>query len=176
MKPAAVGLAFEGVASRDLSMPIERLTASGWFTQFVGRTTGSVHGFDPLRRFDVDLTVTDTANPVAVVVPGGFDWRGLARDEVVLAWLRRSAASGAFVVGVSTGALVVAAAGLLGDRHATGHWLALDDLAALGAVVDPDPLVRSGKVFTASGALAALDAVDAIIEEVRWGRGSAPVA
>ncbi len=171
----AVGIAFDGVASRDLSMPIDRFAANRWSTVYVGRGEGAVHGFDPLRRFEVARTLSTLMRPAVVVVPGGFDWRSLAGNEAVLEALRRSATSGAYVIGVSTGALVVAAAGLLGDRHATGHWLALDDLAALGAVVDHDPLVRSGKVFTASGALAALDAVDTIVAEVLWGREVAPV-
>jgi transcriptional regulator GlxA family with amidase domain len=43
-------------------------------------------------------------------------------DPDVAAWIREQAAKGATIVGVCDGALVLAAAGLLDGRRATGHW------------------------------------------------------
>lgn len=176
---AAVAFTFHGVATRDLDLPLAALRAAGVAAELVGERPGTVHGFDPVgafeiaRRFDAPPLSGATAPPPPpdiVLVPGGFAWRRLAGDDAVTSWLRDVADGGAYVVGISTGALVVAAAGLLGEQRATGHWLALDDLQTLGAVVDAAPLVRSGRVFTAAGGLPAVEAIGVIVEEVRWSR------
>ena len=44
-----------------------------------------------------------------------------------------SAEQARFVMSVSTGSLLLAAAGLLADRDASGHWLATGVLEAAGA-------------------------------------------
>src|SRR6478752_7404959 len=58
-----------------------------------------------------------------------------------------------------TGALVLAASGLLEGRPATTHWSALERLAAFdGVEVRPDArYVDSGKVVTAAGVSAGID-------------------
>jgi transcriptional regulator GlxA family with amidase domain len=49
-------------------------------------------------------------------------------DERLLGWLRRQAAAGATVVGMCDGVWVLANAGLLEGRTATGHWYSLPSL------------------------------------------------
>jgi len=52
---------------------------------------------------------------------------------------------------VCTGALGLAAAGVLQGLEATTHWLALDVLKQFGAIPMKERVVRQGKVFTAAG-------------------------
>jgi putative intracellular protease/amidase len=181
----AVAFTFHGLATRDLELPLAALARAGISAELVGSAPGIVHGFDPVRAFEIarrfDRPDRSRAEHVAagdrpeaatdlVLVPGGFAWRQLADDIAVTGWLRATADEGAYVVGISTGALLVAASGLLGEQRATGHWLALDDLEALGAVVDDEPLVRAGRVFTAAGGLPAVEAIEVIVDELRWSR------
>ena len=56
-----------------------------------------------------------------------------------------------------TGSLVLAAAGLLDGVPATTHWLAMDDLAALGALPTSRRVVFEGKIVTAAGVSAGID-------------------
>jgi transcriptional regulator GlxA family with amidase domain len=58
---------------------------------------------------------------------------------------------------VCTGALTLAAAGILDGVEATTHWSSLDDLAALGAKPVKERVVVRGKVITAAGVSAGID-------------------
>ena len=90
-------------------------------------------------------------------------------------WLARLAPRTRRVVGLCTGAFVLAEAGLLDGRRATTHWA---DCAALAARyprvrVEADHIyVRDGHLYTSAGATAGLDLLLALIEE-DLGRGVA---
>ena len=58
---------------------------------------------------------------------------------------------------VCTGSLILAAAGLLGGRRATSHWLALTELADLGVTPVAQRVVFDGKYVTAAGVSAGID-------------------
>jgi hypothetical protein len=53
--------------------------------------------------------------------------------------------------------LILAAAGLLEGKRATTHWLALDELARLGAKPVSERIVIDGKLATAAGVSAGID-------------------
>jgi transcriptional regulator GlxA family with amidase domain len=101
------------------------------------------------------------AGPLDVLVyPGGRGTREHVDDSDRLDWVRGVAAGGALVTSVCTGALVLAAAGLLDGRAATTHWSTLDRLATLGtdvAVRPDDRFVDAGDVITAAGVSAGID-------------------
>jgi len=95
-----------------------------------------------------------------LVYPGGRGARLLARDSAHLDWLRDLRAEVPLVVSVCTGALVLAAAGLLAGRPATTHWGAFDELAAIDPSVTLDTEARfvdDGDVITAAGVSAGID-------------------
>jgi transcriptional regulator GlxA family with amidase domain len=58
---------------------------------------------------------------------------------------------------VCTGSLILAAAGLLDGVRATSHWLALDELARLGAEPVTERVVVDGRIVTAAGVSAGID-------------------
>src|SRR5436190_20720997 len=87
-------------------------------------------------RIEPRCTFT-TAPPIdLLVVPGGFGTRALVNDTGALTWIRDMAERSERLTSVCTGALLLAAAGLLRDRAATTHWGALDLLGQI------DPSVR----------------------------------
>jgi transcriptional regulator GlxA family with amidase domain len=91
------------------------------------------------------------------VIPGGFGTRALLQHRPVLDWVRRAHDTSTWTTSVCTGALVLAAAGLLDEAPATTHWCARDRLASLGARPVPERVVRHGKILTAAGVSAGID-------------------
>jgi transcriptional regulator GlxA family with amidase domain len=58
---------------------------------------------------------------------------------------------------VCTGSLILAAAGLLAGKRATGHWLAMEKLRELGADAVRERVVFDGKIVSAAGVSAGID-------------------
>lgn len=104
---------------------------------------------------------TEDVGPLHVLVhPGGVGARRLARDADHLAWLRATRRTTPLMTSVCTGALVLAAAGLLAGRPATTHWAAFDELARIDPSVLPDTEARfvdDGDVITSAGVSAGID-------------------
>jgi len=106
-------------------------------------------------------TSADEVGPLHVLVyPGGHGTRALAADSEHLEWLRGVRAETPLVTSVCTGALVLAAAGLLAGRPATTYWSAFDELAAFDPSVLADTEARfvdDGDVVTSAGVSAGID-------------------
>jgi transcriptional regulator GlxA family with amidase domain len=129
-------------------------------------------------RLIADAALADIRRPDVVVVPGGPGQNAHMADEPLLRWLRTADEHSAWTTSVCTGSLLLASAGLLGGRRATTHWLAMDKLAALGAVPAAERVVTDGKYMTAAGVSAGLDmalalagklAGDAVAQSVQLG-------
>ncbi|MEV5827718.1 helix-turn-helix domain-containing protein [Spirillospora sp. NPDC052242] len=104
-----------------------------------------------------DLDAADRAD--TVIVPNRPDPEA-DPAPAVLAAVRRAEARGARLVGLCTGAFVLAAAGVLDGRRATAHWRWADAFRARFPDVrlEPDVLfVDDGDVLTSAGSAAALD-------------------
>jgi putative intracellular protease/amidase len=102
-------------------------------------------------------SLADVPHPDIVVLPGGPGQNDQMTDGPVHEWLRSADATTTWTTSVCTGSLILAAAGLLTGRRATSHWLALDQLAALGATPVSDRVVFDGKYVTAAGVSAGID-------------------
>jgi transcriptional regulator GlxA family with amidase domain len=103
----------------------------------------------------------DDVGPLHVLVyPGGWGTRAMIADPAHLEWLRQVRVQTQVLASVCTGALVLAAAGLLAGRPATTHRDHYDDLAGLdpSVVVDTEArFVDDGDVVTAAGVSAGID-------------------
>ncbi len=107
-----------------------------------------------------DTDAEGAENLHVLVYPGGQGTRVLMRDEEHLAWVRQMRARTPLVASVCTGALVLAAAGLLAGRPATTHWASLDLLAEIDPSVQVDRVARfvdDGDVVTSAGVSAGID-------------------
>jgi transcriptional regulator GlxA family with amidase domain len=107
---------------------------------------GATHSFD------------ETPSPNIILIPGGMTTMEHARDEKLLAWVRRAHSGATWTTSVCSGSIVLAAAGLLKGKRATSHWMALSALKALGAnPISDERVVREGKIVTSAGVSAGID-------------------
>lgn len=121
----------------------------------VGAERGDVVGVGGRRS--VDATFDEITAPDVVLVPGGLGVDRTAHDERLLAWLRAVEPTCQWIAASSTGTVVVAAAGLLGDHPAATHWLAGEKLAEFGSAASTERIVEVGHVLTCHGHISAMD-------------------
>ncbi|OLF06007.1 glutamine amidotransferase [Actinophytocola xinjiangensis] len=127
-------------------------------------TVADDHG---LLRVEVDTTFAQVPRPDVLLVPGGPGSIAQARDNgPVVDWVRDAHPHTRWTVGVCTGTLVLAAAGLLGDRPAATHWLFRDDLAGYGVAPSDQRVVTGDRIATGAGSSAGLDLALALVAEL----------
>lgn len=163
---------FDGVQSLDVTGPVEVFTGAETHTPGSYRIrTASLTGA-PVRTSSGLTLVPDgvlaeeAPGPHTLLVPGGQGTR--RRDPELVAWLRAYGPGAGRLVSVCTGAILLAAAGLLDGRRATTHWAYCDKLARdhPAVDVDPDPIyVRDGHVATSAGVTSGIDLALALVEE-----------
>ena len=110
-----------------------------------------------MLSLNIEATFDEVTEPDIIVVPGGFGQRDQRDGSALQAWLRKADQHSTWTTSACTGSLVLGAADLLAGRRATTHWLAYDDLAALGAIPTDDRVVFDGKYVTAAGVSAGVD-------------------
>lgn len=104
-----------------------------------------------------DATPQDVLHPEVLVVPGGPGVAAVIKDESILDWIRAVDNATAWTTSVCTGAIILAAAGLLTGRRATTHWTSKAELGSYGARVVDERVVQDGKIITAAGVSAGID-------------------
>jgi len=171
--PHTVGvLVYQGVTTAEVGEPVALLAAVlDANVSHIGRQPGTIVGVEPAREVVVDVSVDDATVPDVLVIPGGIGWQHLAADIKVMSWVGHVSRHTQGVLAVSTGTLVLAAAGRLQGKAATGHWLARRELSQMGADVQFERIAQTTdcRIITASGANSALLAAEQLAQRVRWG-------
>jgi transcriptional regulator GlxA family with amidase domain len=151
-------LLFDRFTALDAVGPYEVLSRlPGAETVFVAERTGPVTTDVGSLSLVATHTLADAPHPDVIVVPGGPGQADQMADGPVHDWLRAADRTSTWTTSVCTGSLVLAAAGLLTGRRATTHWLAVDQLPALGATPARQRVVFDGKYVTAAGVSAGID-------------------
>lgn len=133
---------------------------------FVGHETDEVRSDNRMLGITRDAVFEDVAAPDVLVFPGGFGTRALEHDERVLDWVRSVHRTTRFTTSVCTGALVLAAAGLLTGRTATTHWSTYADLERYGVVPVAERVVEhlDDRLVTAAGVSSGIDMALRLVE------------
>lgn len=176
-------LLFDGFDDLDAFGPFEVLRTAGRDVRYVTaepaeRVTSS-HGTTVIPHGVL-------GDPDLVIVPGG-GWSERdggpgayleAQRGVIPQRLRERHAAGRRVGSVCTGAMLLAAAGLLRGRRAITHHTAIQDLRNAGAIVVEDVrFVDEGDIITAGGVTSGIDMAlhlvgddaEAVAREIEWG-------
>jgi transcriptional regulator GlxA family with amidase domain len=115
-----------------------------------------------------DLEPLPDAGEGDIVVVPGMPFAATSRiDRAAIKWLKTSAARGAEIASVCTGAFVLGYAGLLDGRRCTTHWSRTAELARLfpaARVLTKRLFVSDGAVTTSAGIASGIDMALAIIE------------
>jgi transcriptional regulator GlxA family with amidase domain len=173
---------YDGFDELDALAPWEVLSGIGRARDDVDVALVTLDGDVPVRASHGAVITPHRALSEQVdllVVPGG-GWNDRSRtgawsevERGVLPEAIRARHDGGAIVGsVCTGAMLLAAAGLLTGRPAITHHVAIDDLKAAGAKVVHARVVDDGDVVTAGGVTSGLDLALHLAERF-WG---APVA
>ena len=153
---------YPGLTALDLIGPLQVLAtlerfAPRYRTVVVGERAEPIDtdvrlGLLPDRTFD------EVPHPYALVVPGGrlATVRAMS-DPALRAYVRTAAASAEIVASVCTGALILAAVGLLEGRQATTNWFWYRVLEQFGATYLRRRWVEDGKFIMSAGVSAGID-------------------
>jgi transcriptional regulator GlxA family with amidase domain len=167
-------LIYPGFDELDAVAPFEVFKKAGFDARIVScADTSEVVAANGLR-VRPEAVIDPTAPPDLLLVPGG-GWvdrtAAGARAEfergVIPRLIADLFARGTTVAAVCTGAMLVAAAGLLRGRPAVTHHGALDDLRAAGADVVRARVVDDGRIVTAGGVTTGLDQALHLVERYK---------
>jgi putative intracellular protease/amidase len=181
--PSTGSLVFNGFDDLDTVGPLEVLSNAGFAPTLLrpagtAPTIRSAHG---LRLAVEDQLTLDTA-PQLLLIPGGgwLDGTNGVRDQTeteLPALLARLHERGTVLASVCTGAMLLAAAGLVRGRPAVTNRNALAELAAAGADVRADArVVDDGEIVTGGGPGAGLDLGLRLVARFRGDEVAAAVA
>ena len=160
-------LIFDRLTALDAVGPYEVLSRlPGAKVTFVAERGGEKRTDVGALGLVADATLDQLAHPDVIVVPGGPGQAALMDDGPLHEWLRAAHETSTWTTSVCTGSLILAAAGLLEGRRATTHWLAMDELARLGAEPVPERFVFDGKLVTAAGVSAGIDMALALASRI----------
>ena len=149
---------FDEITALDAIGPYEVLSRlPGATVTFVAREPGPKRTDNGMLALLADRALDELPEPDVIVVPGGFGTRALAHDQELLGWLRHAHEHSTWTTSVCTGALLLAAAGILASLKATTHWLQYDLLRPYGVTPVEQRIVRQGKIITAAGVSAGID-------------------
>lgn len=161
-------LIFDGLTALDAIGPYDVLRhVPGWEVTFVGKEAGEVRTEDDGLRLVADVGIDAAPAADILLIPGGSGTRSLTGDAEALDWVRATDRGTRRTTSVCTGALVLAAAGLLEGRRATTYWQSLEELRAFGVEPVTSRWVEDGKYLTAAGVSAGIDmALHLVADEV----------
>lgn len=160
---------YPGFTALDVLGPYEVLKMlPGVDLRFVAKTPGPIATDRGILIVGATHSFDETLNPDLVLVPGSEAQTGVAAGDGALSkWLCSVHDGTRITASICSGAVILAASGLLKNKPATTHWAAMDPLKRLGAKPQPsERIVRSGKVWTAAGVSAGIDLAFALVEEL----------
>lgn len=144
--------------------------------RFVSHEPGPIVTDSGVLVLGATHSYAETPGPDIVLVPGSeANTLTAMADDELLQWLKQVHQTSRFTLSVCSGALILAAAGILKGHPAITHWIARDMLPTFGVVPQRDKrIVQSGKIITGAGVTAGLDLALFVMGEL-YGRERAEI-
>lgn len=133
---------------------------------FASERAGGVRDETGTLALVADAAYADVPSPDVLLIPGGPGQAAQMGDGPLRDWILAADQASTWTTSVCTGALILAGAGLLDGRPATTYWLAMDELARLGAKPQQQRYVFDGKYATSAGVSAGIDMALALAARV----------
>lgn len=149
-------LVFDGVTLLDVIGPHTAFTLAGMHVQLIAETLTPI-STDTSIRLTPDVTIDQSPQHLDIIcVPGGGVGDAMSSTQLC-DFLRARATTARYVTSVCSGALVLAAAGLLDGYRAATHWATRDVLAGLGVEVSTERVCMDRNRITGGGITAGID-------------------
>ena len=151
---------FDGVTALDAIGPYESLQRlPECEICFVGKSRGVVRTGDNYLGLVTDRAIAEETSCDVVLIPGGDSAgiRAMLTDTELTQWLRLIDAQSRWTGSICSGAMLLAASGLLSGRKAATHWRVGATLNRFGAEYTTDRVHIDGKYITAAGVAAGID-------------------
>ena len=149
---------FDRFTALDAVGPFQVLVGlPGAETIFVAERPRDVTDDTGVLTVGAKASFADVPHPDIIVVPGGPGQANQMDGSPLRDWLIAADQTSTWTTSVCTGSLILAGAGLLDGRQATTNWLAMGELARLGAKPVQERYVFDGKYATAAGVSAGID-------------------
>ena len=175
---------YEGFELLDVFGPLEMFINVGaerlqihMIAEEAGPVSSSAGAYPPALapKAVADYSLEDAPHLDILLVPGGFGTLQQLQNEKLHEWLRERSAKARLTTSVCSGSAILAKAGLLDEKRATGTKQLFSFVAAQGPKtewVKEARWVEDGAFVTSSGVSAGIDMALAIIEEI-WGTETA---
>ena len=172
-------IGFEGANVIDISGPVQLLSSArgaddgpAYEVELVSAEPGAVLTTSGLvlqaNRSIGQVTETDLDALDTLLVSGGDGSRSAMYDKRLTDFIARASTHARRTASICTGAILLAAAGLLKGKRATTHWAYAETFANRfpDTTVDADAIyVRDGNIWSSAGVTAGMDLALALIEE-----------
>ena len=146
---------YPGFTCLDIIGPFQALVdVPGHETVFVAAEPGPIDDQTGRCPLMATKSLAEVSSPDVIVVPGGDTFE---LDKRLVDWVRDVHPTTQWTTSVCTGALYLAAAGLLDGLEASTHWAWAERLNELGARYVERRVVENGKVITAAGVSSGID-------------------
>ena len=117
--------------------------------------------------------------PNTLIIAGGTGVFAATKDQTLISWIQRQAATTPRIASVCTGTFLLAEAGLLNGRTVTTHWARADRFARdyPQTTVDQDPIfINDANLWTSAGVTAGMDMSLAMVAEDHGGEVAQTIA
>jgi transcriptional regulator GlxA family with amidase domain len=166
-------LVYPGMTALDAIGPYEVLNSiNGVELQFVWKEAGPVMTDSGVLVLGASHAFAEATAPDVILIPGSSNNTvTMMADTAVLDWIRQAHTHTQFTTSVCSGALILAAAGVLKGHPATTHWAGMSFLPNFGAEPRPhERIVQSGKIITSAGVSAGIDMALCLVSQLQGER------
>lgn len=164
-------LLFDGINALDVTGPVQCFETANqnnrgaYDVRFVAVGSKTVRSDSGLKlQPDGDFSSADSGHDL--LIPGGSGVDSLMKDHAVLEIVRSYAKNCGRTISVCSGAMVLAAAGVLDGLSATTHWTRQQQTQCFPEVAwDLDRIsISQGNVFTSAGVTTGIDLALALVQ------------